>query len=232
MAPRGRTGGVTLRYGIVLVLVVVSYVIQIAAPDDDLTRLVVVWLQAGTLVSTIRIAQASRAIVRLGAALAAFIAVAAPVVWAVNGSIPNGTAAITTALLVGIAPAVIVAGLVREQRSRGAVTVEALSGVLSIYLLVGMFFAFLYAAVADLGDAKLFSEVADPDRADLLYFSYTTLTTTGFGDFTAATDLARTLAVTEALIGQIYLVTVVALIITNLRPRGRDARAAPAEEGG
>lgn len=220
----------THRYGIVLVLVVVSFVIQIAAPNDDLTRLVVVWLQAMTLVSTIRIAQASRAVVRLGAALAAVIAVAAPIVWAVNGSIPNGTAAITTALLVGIAPAVIAAGLVREQRTTGAVTVEALSGVLSIYLLVGMFFAFLYAAVADLGNDQLFAEVADPDRADILYFSYTTLTTTGYGDFTAATDLGRTLAVTEALSGQIYLVTVVALIISNLRPRWRDGRAAPAEE--
>jgi Ion channel len=221
---------VTHRYGVVLVLVVLSFVVQIAAPDDDLTRLLIVWLQAITLVLTIRIAEASRAIVRVGAALAALVAVAAPVMWAVHGSIPKGAAAITTALLVGIAPAVIAAGLVREQRTTGAVTVEALSGVLSIYLLVGMFFSFLFAAVSVLGDAQFFEEVAAPDRADFLYFSYTTLTTTGYGDFTAATDLGRTLAVTEALIGQIYLVTVVALIITNLRPRRGDGRAAAAEE--
>jgi hypothetical protein len=221
---------VTHRYGVVLVLVVLSFVVQIAAPDDDLTRLLIVWLQAITLVLTIRIAEASRAIVRVGAALAALVAVAAPVMWAVHGSIPKGAAAITTALLVGIAPAVIAAGLVREQRTTGAVTVEALSGVLSIYLLVGMFFSFLFAAVSVLGDAQFFEEVAAPDRADFLYFSYTTLTTTGYGDFTAATDLGRTLAVTEALIGQIYLVTVVALIITNLRPRRGDRRAAAAEE--
>jgi hypothetical protein len=225
---------VSRRYGVVLVLVVVSFVVQIAAPDDDLTRLLIVWLQAITLVSTIRIAQASRWIVRAGAALAGLVAVAAPVLWAIHGSIPKGTAALTTALLVGIAPAVIAAGLVREQRATGSVNVEALSGVLSIYLLAGMFFAFLYGAVANLGDAQFFEEIADPDRTDFLYFSYTTLTTTGYGDLTAVTDLGRTLAVSEALTGQIYLVTVVALIVSNLRPRrpapDPGTRAAPPEE--
>ena len=42
------------------------------------------------------------------------------------------------------------------------------------------------------------------------------MTTTGYGDLTAAHDLGRSLAITEALIGQIYLVTVVALIVSNL----------------
>ena len=42
------------------------------------------------------------------------------------------------------------------------------------------------------------------------------MTTTGFGDLTAAHDLGRSLAIMEALIGQIYLVTVVALIVSNM----------------
>ena len=220
----------TNRYGIVLVLVVASVVIQIAGRDDDLTRLVIVWLQATTLIFTIRIALASRRIVRLGAVFAAAIAVAAPVVWAVNGSIPVGASATTTALLVALAPPVIAAGLARDLRAAAGVTAEALAGVLAIYLLAGMFFSFLFAAIAGLGDVHFFEQTADPDRADYLYFSYTTLTTTGYGDFTAATDLGRTIAISEALTGQIYLVTVVALIITNLRPRWRDGRRAPPAE--
>ena len=66
-----------------------------------------------------------------------------------------------------------------------------------------------------------------------LYFSFTSLTTVGYGDFTARTNLGHTLAVSEALLGQIYLVTVVSLIVANLgrsRPRAQDtARDADAD---
>ncbi len=55
--------------------------------------------------------------------------------------------------------------------------------------------------------------------ARCLYFSFTTLTTVGYGDLTAASNLGHTLSVTEALLGQIYLVTIVSVIISNLRPR-------------
>jgi voltage-gated potassium channel Kch len=55
-----------------------------------------------------------------------------------------------------------------------------------------------------------------PRSIDFLYFSYVTLTTVGYGDLTAAGDLGRMLAVTEALLGQLYLVTVVALVIGNI----------------
>jgi hypothetical protein len=59
-----------------------------------------------------------------------------------------------------------------------------------------------------------------------LYFSFTTLATVGYGDFVARTDLGHTLAISEALIGQIYLVTVVSLIISNLRRPRRDGAPA------
>ena len=48
------------------------------------------------------------------------------------------------------------------------------------------------------------------------YFSFVTLTTVGFGDFTAATDAGRAVAMLEALIGQVFLVTIVALVVSNL----------------
>jgi hypothetical protein len=218
------------RYGIVLVLVVVSFVVQEAAPDTDLTRVVVIWLQAATLVAAVRIARANRRIVRLAAAVATLAAVAAPVLWVAEGSVGDGVTAIATGLLVAVAPPVIAAGLAQDLFASGEVTVETLSGVLSIYLLAGMFFSFLFAAVGALGDEPFFAEIGDPQRADYLYFSYTTLTSTGFGDLTAATSLGRTLTSIEALVGTIYLVTIVALIVANLRPRRRAPGAAPAEE--
>ena len=60
---------------------------------------------------------------------------------------------------------------------------------------------------------------------DYVYFSYVTMSTVGYGDLTARGDLARMLAVTEALIGQLYLVTIVALLVGNLgRVRQRNER--------
>jgi Ion channel len=219
-------------YGIVFVLVLLSFVVQASAPDSDFTRLVIIWLQGATLVFAVRIARADHRPVRLAAAVALLVGIAAPVLWLVHGSIPDGIAAIATGLLVAVAPPVIASGLVRDMRAAGQVTGQTLSGVLSIYLLAGMFFSFAFAAVGVIGDEPFFAEVADPTRSDYLYFSYTTLTTTGFGDFTAATELGRTLAVVEALVGQIYLVTIVALIVSNLRPRRRATREAPAAPSG
>lgn len=218
-------------YAIVFGLVLLSFVVQASAPDDDITRLVVIWLQAATLVLAVRVARASRRPVLAASAATALIAIAAPILWLVHGSITEAVTAITTGLLVGVAPLVIAGGLVRDMRATHEVTGEALPGVLSIYLLAGMFFSFVFAAIATIGDTPFFEQIADADRSDYLYFSYTTLTTTGFGDFTAATEPGRTVAVVEALAGQIYLVTIVALIVSNLRPRRR-VDAPPAAAAG
>ena len=48
------------------------------------------------------------------------------------------------------------------------------------------------------------------------YFSYVTLSTVGYGDFTADNDGGRTLAMLEALLGQAFLVTIVAMVVANL----------------
>jgi voltage-gated potassium channel Kch len=87
-----------------------------------------------------------------------------------------------------------------------------------------MFFSFLDGAVASIEDGPFFAGDPDTDRSDFLYFSYVTLSTVGYGDLSPVSDLGRMLAVAESLIGQIYLVTVVALIVANLRPRPRQPR--------
>ena len=108
-------------------------------------------------------------------------------------------------------------GIVRQARDAQAITMRTMFGVLCVYLLIGMAFAFAYGMIAAIEDGGVLRpDRRGGDQADFLYFSFATMTTTGFGDLTAADDLGRSLAITEALIGQIYLVTVVALIVGNL----------------
>jgi voltage-gated potassium channel Kch len=89
-------------------------------------------------------------------------------------------------------------------------------GVLCLYLLIGLLFAVAFDVVQEVGSTNFFT-TEHAGRDDFLYFSYSTLTTVGYGDLVAASNLGRSLAMTEALLGQIYLVTVVALIVGNLR---------------
>jgi hypothetical protein len=206
-------------YGVVLVLVLVSASFQVAAPDADWSRFVGIGLGAATLAVAVWVARAQRRYVHVVAAATVAVAVAALVVLVVTGDLSRAPAALVNAVLILFAPTVIGAGLVRDVRAEGAVTVRTLSGVLAIYLLVGMAFAQFGSAVSALEDGPYFANETDPTLSDFLYFSYVTLSTTGYGDLSPVTDVGRMLAVAEALIGQIYLVTVVAMIVANLRPR-------------
>jgi uncharacterized membrane protein len=207
------------RYGLLLGLIAVSLSFQLAAPVADWSRLVTVALQGATLVLALRTSQARPLLVRIAA-----VAVAAALVGSVTAVLSGGDAGsdstvLTSALLVGLAPAGIAAGVVRSIREDQGVSIATMFGVLCIYLLLGMFFAFAYGTISTLDSAAFFAQQSNPTQADFLYFSYTTLTTTGFGDLTAATGLGRAVTISEALVGQVYLVTIVAAIVSNLRPR-------------
>jgi hypothetical protein len=82
-----------------------------------------------------------------------------------------------------------------------------------------MLFSFAYGSAAKLGSGFFFAQGTDGTAAIRLYFSYITMATVGYGDYTVAGDLGRTLAVLEGLLGQLYLVTVVALLVGRLRLR-------------
>ena len=210
----------TGRYGVVLVLVATSLIFQMAVEGAGVVRWITIALQALTLVAAVRAAHPARRGLKVAAAVATIVAIGSLAVLVINGEIPAGATAIVSGLLVAVAPAVLVGGLVREVRDEGTVTIRTLAGGLSIYLLIGMLFAFVYGSIEGLADGALFVQVDNATPADRLYFSFVTLTTVGYGDLTLASDLSRSFAVAEMLIGQIYLVTVVAVIVANLgRPR-------------
>jgi glucan phosphoethanolaminetransferase (alkaline phosphatase superfamily) len=207
------------RYGVVLALVVASTAFQLVVSSADGPRFTVIALQALTLVAAVRTARVQRVGVQIAAAAATLAVLASLATWIAAGEIPYAYAAVVSALLVAVAPPVLAAGLVRDLRETRAVSIHTLAGVLAIYLLIGMFFSFTYGLVDAIDASALFADRADSTPAEWLYFSFVTLSTVGYGDFSPGSDGSRALAVAEMLIGQIYLVTIVSLIVANLGRR-------------
>jgi hypothetical protein len=209
-------------YGVLLLLILVSIGFQLGAPEGDVTHVVTIVLQGGTFLAALWVSQGRTKLLRLATALVLLVTVAAAVGFAAAGTVDDAGARIVSFMLVVAAPTTIAHGVISQFREVGRVTVQTMFGVLCIYLLIGALFAFTYGVIDDLASTPFFAEVHQATNPDYLYFSFTTLTTTGYGDLTAAADLGRSLAITEALIGQIYMVTVVALIVGNLRrPAGQ-----------
>jgi voltage-gated potassium channel Kch len=96
-------------------------------------------------------------------------------------------------------------------------------GAISVYALLGLLFAFLYFAVGRWNDSEFFTGVAESRSSDYLFFSYTTLTTTGYGNLIPAGTVGQSFAVFEMLVGQIFLITLVAGLVSLWRPGGRKA---------
>jgi MFS family permease len=139
--------------------------------------------------------------------------------WAEKIRPGKGLAVLTTGLsliFLGILLAVVIAQVFRE----GQVTTHRIRGAIVIYLLLGVMWAFTYQVIAlTIPEAFRMPEgLAAGDsnalRRELTYFSFVTLTTTGYGDITAVHPVARTLAMLEALAGQLYPAIVLAWLVS------------------
>lgn len=107
--------------------------------------------------------------------------------------------------------AAIVLVLLRISR-HSTVSFQTVMGGISAYTLIGFAMGSLYGGVDLLTDTELLGEpVSD---GDYYYFSLVTLTTVGYGDLVPATDLGKRLATIEALVGQVFLVTLVARLVS------------------
>lgn len=211
-----RLGMTGYRYGILLVTILTSLIFQLAAPEADWARLVTILLQGVTLLMALVASRVHPWILR-AATVAVCIAVVGSTAALIGfGQLGPTGARLLTALMVGLAPISVARGVLVDVKEHG-VTLHSMFGVLCIYLLLGMLFAFIYGIVGVASSDPFFAQHATAETTkNFLYFSFVTITTVGYGDLTAATNVGRSFAIAEALTGQIYMVTVVAAIVGGL----------------
>jgi hypothetical protein len=208
------------RYGMLLLALFATFFFGGIAQPGYLQRVIGTILVGATLMLALYAAEMPPRRMRIAGAV--ILAVVVGVVIASvagEGRIVVGIAAIANALLLALAPPAVVIGVVRNLRATGSVTLTVVAGALCLYLLLGLFFAFTYTAIQNLGGAPFFANGAAATSDRSVYFSFVTLATVGYGDYTARTNFGHTLSVTEALLGQIYLVTIVATLVARVAPR-------------
>lgn len=205
-------------FGIVLALLLTAYVLFMFS-GDQWVRSTVSLLYAAALVFAIRTSRPSRRqqlVVRLVAAAAVVAAALAALLLDEQDATGVANLAFTALLLTTL---VIVVD--RVLRHHGAVTLQTIAGALSAYMLLGFLFAAVFGVVDWLQDGTFFVNGEEANATTLQYFSFTTLTTVGYGDYTAASASGRGMATFEALMAQIFLATLIARLVAALPVRGR-----------
>jgi hypothetical protein len=132
----------------------------------------------------------------------------------------------TAELWKGVVLLLTVILVVRRVLARPIVDLQSIYGALSAYLITGLMFAAFYAAIYHLTHSPFFANNQPNSTQTFQYFSFTTLTTLGYGDFTAVQNGGRAVAVLEALAGQVFLATLVARLVSAYRTPARQASAA------
>lgn len=223
----------TGRYGWLLVLILGAIATQLMLPGTMFGTVMVTALQAATVVAALGVVKAGprpRHVIIWAAIGAALVAIAVTVLnpyIRLSDALPLLVARSAGLLLAAAAPVIIARDIARHRR----ITLQTVAAGLCVYLLLGLAFGFAHGIV-DLLAADAYSKPLGED--DAVYLSFVTLTTVGFGDVTPVVGLARALTVLEAVIGQIYLVSIVALLVGNvgLERKGRNRDDAEQDQAG
>ncbi len=205
------------RYFVVLGLMLTAVVFTIAVPTTDVSRAVAIAIEGVALVITVATSRERETVRRHRATVLGLLMIVAVVLIA-SGVLPRWFIALAAIFVTAGIPVALVRGLLRLLRGVG-VTLQSVAGSLAVYLSVGLIFAWVIAFVAQVDGTPYFAQHTSGTQGDKVYYSFTVLTTTGFGDLTPATPAGHAIAVIEMLTGQLYLVTVIGLLIGNFAAR-------------
>jgi hypothetical protein len=205
-------------YGPALLLIVATIGARAIFGDHPVGIFIGVVLGGLTLVFVFNTSDASPRLVRSAGLLVAVAVVVSGSALVVGVANPRmETIARELSSLIGLILAVVAPVVIfRRIATRPTITFPMVLGALSVYLLFGLAYSYVFSLITALQGMPFFVQANADNPTTYIYFSYVTMTTVGYGDFTAATDIGRIVAVSEALLGQLYLVSVVALLVGNL----------------
>ncbi|HSO49847.1 MAG TPA: potassium channel family protein [Acidimicrobiia bacterium] len=210
------SGGVAIRerYGLVLALILVGYLLSAV----ETSRLVlainsIIWVSL--LLTTLWSPGIPERLRRIGLIATILVLVSTLSL----GLLPSDVAQGWSFLILGVAQLAAMLAILNRVTRHRVVTLQTVMGGVAAYALI----AFLMAAVfhgADLLTSEPFLNGVVAN-GDYTYFSFITLTTVGYGDITAASAIAKRLAVVEAFVGQVFIITLVARLVSLWgAPRG------------
>jgi len=224
-APAGSRLGGGNRAGVLLLILIFTYLLSAFISGVVVSTFQVLLFLAVVLIS-LRNAPLRRASLRAATIVLAAGSAVAGVLLVVDSKGPGaGVANIWTGLILLVSAGLIV----RRVLARPEITLQSIYGAISAYLVLGLMFAAFYAGMYHFGGDTFFAQRGHSGDTRLFqYFSFVTLTTTGYGDYTAAASGGQAVAVIEAITGQIFLATLVARLVAGFRGAARAAPRGPA----
>ena len=212
-------------YGLLLTLLIVLYIVIAAENHESLWgRFVISVLLGAVLLLAFHTSHVRARAFKVGIALVVLADLANLLQAAFDRQGGDGSTFIMF-LLVLAAPIVILNRIIRHE----TVGLETILGAICVYVLIAIAFAGIYGGINETEPTGFFAQKIEPNNVDFLYFSFVTITTVGYGDLTAGTSTGRVLVTFEAMIGQIFLVTLVARLVSMYGVSRRPARAGPDE---
>lgn len=203
------TDGLPLRerYGFVLLLILAAYVVA----GFNQSRWVLAinsLLWATVLLTTLWSPGIPKALRRVGLAATAFVVFSALTVGLFASDVADGY----RLLLMAVAQLAALLAILHRILRHNTVTIQTVMGGVSAYALIAFVMASIYFGLDLLNEGDFLNGVVD--NGDYTYFSFVTLTTVGYGDILAASNLAKRLVVIEAFVGQVFIITFVARLVS------------------
>jgi hypothetical protein len=216
-------------FGLVLLLVLATYVLTSLLSNRGWSAVILTVATSATSVVALTSSHAHAKLVRVAIWLSGLTILLATVA-AISGEHTwlNFASVVQIGLLT-----VAMGAVLRRVVTTAEVGSRTILGAISVYTVLGILFTFLYGTIERIQGGPFFEGVVNPNGSDFLFFSYTTLTTTGYGNLVPGGQPGRMIAGLEMMIGEIFLVTLVAGLVSLWRPgealRQRQAKRTQAD---